>query len=151
MSPNVDFTKLLDGNIEDTERPKPCPAGTFVATIKGHEFGESSKKKTPYVRYNVSPLAPQDDVDADALTEFGGTEALAAKSFGLDYYLTPDAMWRLAELLEEHLGLSCSGRNYSEVIPEADGQQILITVEHSISQKDGVTIYANIGTVAKAE
>lgn len=145
----VDFAALMSKPVDEAEKPKAAPAGTYLATIVGHEFGTSSKKNTPFCRFNFQLLAPQNDVDADALEEVGGSDFLNTKRMRTEFYLTDDAMYRLREFLEDALELNCAGRNFDEVIPEAVNQQILVNITHSLSE-DGKTTYANIDSFAKA-
>lgn len=145
-----DFSQILSKKVEQAEKPKPLPAGTYRFLVKGHEFDESRQKKTPYVRFNVQPLAPESDVDPTVFDEFGGLGKLGGKLLRAEYYLTDDAMYRLREFLEDALSLSCEGRSFGEVIPEAVGREFLGTVAHSTSQ-DGKDIYANIVATARAE
>lgn len=145
----VDFAALMNKPVEDAVRQPPAPAGTYLAGIVSHEFGTSTKKGTPYCRFNFQPLAAQDDVDEEALEEVGGVEFLSKKRMRYEFYLTDDAMFRLREFLEEALGLNCSGRNFDEVVPETANMQVLISVVHTLSD-DGKETYANIDTFAKA-
>ncbi len=145
----VDFAVLMNKPVEDAERPKAAPAGTYLAGIISHEFGTSTKKGTPYCRFNFQLLAAQDDVDEEALDEAGGVEFLNKKRMRYEFYLTDDAMFRLREFLEEALELSCSGRNFDEVVPETANMQVLVNIVHTLSD-DGKDTYANIDTFAKA-
>ncbi len=150
MADKPNFTELMNKPVEDAEKPKPAPAGTYLATIIKHEFGTSAKKGTPYLRFDFKLVAATDDVDEDLLEEVGGQEFLDKKSMRSEFYLTDDAMYRLREFLEEALELNISGRNFDDVVPETLNQQVLVSVAHSLSE-DGKTTYANIDGFAKAE
>ncbi len=145
----VDFSVLMNKPVEEAERPKAAPAGTYLAGIVSHEFGTSTKKGTPYCRFNFQLLAAQDDVDAEALEEAGGVEFMNKKRMRYEFYLTDDAMYRLREFLEEALELNCSGRNFDEVVPETANMQVLVTIGHTLSD-DGKETYANIDSFAMA-
>lgn len=145
----TDFTALLNKSADTVERPKPAPAGTYTALLGEHSFDKSAKKGTPFVRYKVRLVSPHDDVDAAALEDFGGMEKLAAKEMKLDFYLTDDALFRLTEeLFVNTLGMNITGRTVAELIPEAEGQEFLVTIGHQMSQ-DGSTVYANIDSYSK--
>lgn len=150
MADKPNFADLMNKPVEEAEKPKPVPDGTYLATIMKHEFGTSAKKNTPYLRFDFKLIAATDDVDAELLEEVGGEEFLAKKVMRSDFYLTDDAMYRLREFLENALELNVSGRNFDDVIPEATNMQVLISVGHTISE-DGQTTYANIDGFAKAE
>jgi len=143
----ANFKDLLTKPIEETERPKPIPPGTYIVTTKDHAFDVSSKKQTPYVQFNYIVSEPQDDVDEDLLEVFGGTEKLMVKALNTKFYLTGDAMFMLKEYLEEALEISTGGRNYDEVLPETTGMRCLVHITHAMAQ-DGKTPYAQIESFA---
>ena len=141
----VDFTQLLGRRADEAERPKPLPAGSYVFTIKGApEFGESSKKKTPYVEFKATPVSPMEDVDMEALQQLPNWNQ---KEQRLTFYLTDDAIYRLSEFLE-HCGVSISGRTYAEAIPETVNTQFVGSVSQSPSEKDPSVVYSNIDSTA---
>ena len=141
------FESILSQEVQTAERPKAAPVGTYICNVKDHTFDSSSRKQTPYVRYGLTPMVAEDDVDPDALEEYGGLEG---KSLRIDFYLTPDAVYRLREFLEEHLHINCDGRTFAETIPEAVGQQVKVHVTHTISD-DGKQTYANIDSTAPVD
>lgn len=132
---STNFASILSKPIETAERPKPYPIGTYVCRIEKHEFGESSQKKTPYVRFFYRPLEARDDVDADALNEMGGINNEKPRLLRDDFYLTEEALYRLREFLEEKVGLTISGRSFSEVIPETTNQMLGVYVTQRAGQK----------------
>lgn len=139
----VDFASLVNVQAETIERPKPLPAGSYTALIEKQEFGTTSEKQTPYCRYLFKPTQAQDDVDATALAEVN----LSKISLRQDYWLTPDAVYRLKEFLEKTLGIESTGKTIGEMIPQAVGQQVLINVKHSIDRKGEVR--AEIASIAQ--
>ena len=50
--PDVNFGELLGVQVDSAERPKTFPTGNYSAVVIGHETGTSSKKGTPFVRFN---------------------------------------------------------------------------------------------------
>lgn len=140
----ANFSAILSQKVEETERPKPLPAGNYVSTIVKHEFGESSQKKTPYVRFWIRPNSPMDDVDQELLAQVKNWNS---KEFRLDFYLTEDAMFRLREFLEKTLQLNTSGMAYSDLIPSTTGMMLIATFGHDIN---GDSIYATIQDTAAA-
>src|SRR5690606_11507716 len=113
MAPN--FQQLLSKPAEQIEKPKPWPAGTYRGMIKQREFGESGQKKTPYCRLMVSALSPGEDVDAEALGQALKGKPISDRQFRRDYYLPPDAEYRLVELAES-CGIAKGGRSLGELI-----------------------------------
>ena len=115
-----DFRSLLDTPMDEIERPKPLPAGTYFGVVKTNKFDESSNKKTPYVRFSIQATAAGEDIDQNDLE---GVE-LGKKTFNKDFYLTPEARYRLKDFLES-LGISTQGRSLGECIPEALQAQVM--------------------------
>lgn len=140
----ANFSAILSQKVEETERPKPLPAGNYVSTIVKHEFGESSQKKTPYVRFWVKMQAAMDDVDQTLLAEVKNWNQ---KELRLDFYLTEDAMFRLRDFLEGTLQLSTGGMAYSDLIPTTTGMSMISTIAHEIN---GDSIFATIKDTAAA-
>lgn len=134
----VNFSELLNVQVDSVERPKSFPVGNYEAIIAGHEMGKSSQKETPYVRFNVKLIGPTEDVDDDLFEAAGGMEALRErKPVPLTFYLTRDALYRLREFLENGLELSCSGKNFDEVIPDSTNVSLLVHISHRAGQKEG--------------
>lgn len=130
----TDFQSILDTKVDDAEAPKPLPEGTYLGIIDSYEFGESSQKKTPYCRVWCKPTEAMDDVDQEALDAVLAQvdQDLTKRRLREDFYLTENAMFRLREFLENHVQLETSGRPFSEVIPEMQGQQVKFRVAHEI-------------------
>jgi len=140
----VDFNALLSTKVEETQKPKPMPVGTYVSSITRHEFGESKNKKTPYVRFFHKPLSPMPDVDTEALNALPNWQD---KEFRNDFYLTDDAMFRLRDFLENSLKMPVAGMTYSEMIPATTGMSCLVKIKHEINGED---IFATIESTAAA-
>ena len=86
---SASFESILDTPATEVERPKPLPAGTYDAIVKGlPEFGESSQKKTPFARFTLAMQSAGEDVDEEELQSIGGLDGKSIKS---TYYTTPDA------------------------------------------------------------
>lgn len=143
----ANFNAILDKQVESAERPKPMPTGTYTFIVKSHTFDESSQKKTPFVRFMCSPMAPGEDVDPAALAEI---ENWNQKEMKLDFYLTDDAIYRLREFAEQ-CGIGISGRTFADIIPELTNTQFLGEVGHEISKKNPEEVYANIVNTAAAD
>lgn len=129
----VNFAEILSRPVESAERPKPLPAGTYRLQITGFEYGSSSKKQTPYVRFNYSVVSPMQDVNTEQLAGID----LAAKKLRDDFYLTADALYRLREYLEKKLNLNVSGRPFGACIAEVPGKTVIASVVQNPSQREG--------------
>ncbi len=151
MADEVNLSELLQVQVESVERPPTFPVGPYNAIVMSHELGKSSQKGTPFCRFFIKLLNPHEGVDEDLFDEAGGMEKLLTrKEMRLDFYLTPDAMYRLREFLEDTCQLSCSGRNFDVVIPEANNTEITIEIGHQAGQKEG-EVFMQIVDHAPAE
>ena len=152
---STNFGDILDRQTDDIERPKALPMGGYIWTIKGmYETGESAQKKTPYVEFTCVPIQATEDVDQDELKatlsrKNGQDKLLGDMTQRLTFYLTEDALWRLKEFLG-HCGIDTEGRTLSSALEDTPGCQFLGNIRHEPS-RDGSTIFAKIGTTAKAE
>lgn len=147
------FSDILDRAPTEVDRPKPLPSGTYTCVVNGlPEYGESSKKKTPFVRFTLKVLAADDDVDTEALNEWmqkagGETRSLTDATIRDTYYLTEDAVYRLDGFhqncgIELEDGVSRRQRN-----EQTNGCQLKVFIKHRPSE-DGTTIFAEIGATA---
>lgn len=147
----TDFTALLEKPMDDIEKPKPLPVGSYLATIGQHKFDKAkNEKQTPYVSFPLMLAEPLPDVDAEALAASLGKKQLSEVNMKVDMYLTDDAAWRLKDMLE-HAGVE-GGLPLGEAIQQAVGRQLVVVIGHTISKKDASVVYANVdGTAAVPE
>lgn len=135
----VDFAHLLSKRLDDVEKPKPWPAGTYFGRVNAYKVDESREKKTPFIRMEVGIEGPSDDIPAEDVAgiDFG------KRKFNKDFFLTPDADWRLKEFITS-CGIPTQGRNFNETLPETIGQPVIVQMVQTPS-RDGTDIYNNIG------
>lgn len=149
------FESILDTPADAVERPKPAPAGTFGIVVRGMpEHGVSSQKKTPFVRFTYAFVAAGEDVDEDELKAFitdaeGNVGQLAAKTIKDTYYTTPDALWRLTDVLE-NMGIDAEGKSVRQMLDETPNASMHILVGHRASE-DGTQVFAEVKRTMKAE
>lgn len=147
MSPTATFESILDTPATEVERPKPLPAGTYEAIVQGlFETGESSKKKTPFVRFTYKITAAAEDVDAAELEEMGG---IADKTIKDTYYTTPDAIFRLTDTLEA-MGIDPTGKTIRHMLDESPNASVRVVIGHRPSE-DGQQIFAEVKRVLKVD
>lgn len=128
----VDFTKLLNATVtEEAKRPPSLPQGTYTGVIQKWEPGESTQKKTPFVRFMVALNGHGDDVSEEAMEGID----LSKKSMRRDYFLTTDALYRLHEILGM-LNIEFIGRPLSESLNEVIGKQVLAFITAKQNQDD---------------
>ena len=144
---SVSFESILDTPATEVERPKPLPAGTYDAIVKGlPEFGESSQKKTPFARFTLAMQAAGEDVDEEELTSIGGLDGKSIKS---TYYTTPDALFRLTDFLE-HCGIELDGKTIRQAIDDTPNCSVKVVIGHRASE-DGQQIFAEVKRTMKAD
>lgn len=150
-APNI--AALLDRAPADIERPKPLPQGGYHCIIKGMpEHGKSSKKQTPFVKFNLQPTAAMDDVDEEALAEWmkrpdGTSRTLADAKIDGTYYLTEESLFVLKDFLE-HVG--ADGETLRQQIEQAVNSEVIAYIKHEPSQ-DGQSVFAKLGRTAPVE
>lgn len=142
----VNFGELLNVNADDVKAPVPLPAGTYSLIVQNIETGLSREKKTPYIRFVFNVLAPGGDVDPAELTEID----LSKKSLRSEFYLTPDAMYRLVDFIKA-LGIETEGQNLRDLIPQTKGLSVNARVVQVPSQKPGdASIFNNVESFQSA-
>ena len=140
-----DFQELLSTSVDSVEKPKPLPTGHYASAIKSFKFDKANnEKQTPFCRFMIQPMEPQEDVDKDAL---GEVNKWRERPMRLDFYITEDAMWRFRKFLEKDAGINTTGRSFDECIPETVNQGVMIEVVHEINRQSGDT-YAVINATS---
>lgn len=141
----VDFSAVLNKKVEDIEKPKPLPIGTYVCIVDGlGEIKTVGKDETPCVNFKLKVMSPGVDVDAEALNAAGGVNNRSVRH---TLWLTEDAAWRAKKFLAEDLGIDPHGKTLMELINEAPGRSCMVNIKHRPSE-DGQTLYAEIKSTA---
>lgn len=153
--PATSFESILDTPADAVERPKPLPAGTYDAIVKGlPEHGQSSQKKTPFVRFTYALVAAGEDVDEDDLATLltnkdGVKEPIGSKSIKDTYYTTPEALYRLTDVLE-NMGIDLTEKTIRAALDETPNSSVRIVVGHRASE-DGTQIFAEVKRTMRAD
>lgn len=119
------FRELLAQPTDAVERPRPLADGHYLGELKGHEFGLSRQKQTPYVRFILTPEEGTADVPAGANDGI----ALNQRELRKDFYITPKSLYRLSDMLDATLGKQI-GRSFDERIPETRGVKVMFAITH---------------------
>jgi hypothetical protein len=133
------FASILDESPTEVNAPQPVPQGTYLCVIQGApRYDKSTQKETPFVEFNLRPIAIEGDVDEEELEAVGGLEG---KSFKATFYLTEDAVYRLDEF-HQHCGLDLedgnSRKNRNDAVMNAE---VRAYIKHEPS-RDGTRIFA---------
>jgi hypothetical protein len=110
--------------------PQGLPNGHYVVEILSHEWRKiNNDRQTDYLRYSIGRLEPTADVTEDTSGfDFGRIELRA------DFFITPDAIYRLRDAMNNVLGAQ-PGRSFDERIPEMVGARIQVLVTRDL--RDG--------------
>lgn len=148
----ANISDILNRPGEDVKPPATMPPGTFATILKGlPEQCESSKKKTPYLRFSHQITAIGSDVDEDEVKayEADGKEIIGSIITN-DYYTTEGALFMLVEFLT-NCGVDWTGgKSISAAIEETPNAEVVIFIKHEPSP-DGKRFFARIGGTAKAD
>jgi hypothetical protein len=151
----ANISDILNRPAEDVEAPKPLPPGSYNCIIKGlPEQGESSKKKTAFLRFTFQISSARDDVDSEALDEYltakdGSKGSIAGRLVTSDYYLTDNALFMLTDMLAA-IGIDFEGgKSISTAIDETPNMECVVFINHEPSA-DGKRFFARVGKVVGA-
>lgn len=124
-----DFANLLSKPLDEVKRPQAIPAGTYNAMIKSYEAAESKEKKTPYIRFHFTITGPGADVNA---ADLDGVD-LSKKQLRRDFFITPDAEYRLKEFIES-CHIDTRGRTFQSTLPDMVNQPVLLEVVQRLNK-----------------
>ncbi len=138
------FEDILNKPASEIKPPEALPVGTYHAMIDGPpEPGKSSKKQTDFLKFKFKILKAMEDVDQVAAME----QQVQGKTVTQDYYIVDSSVWRLKELLVDHLGIEEGTKSLREMLAEVPGQQVLVKLKHDISD-DGKRKYHRVDSTA---
>lgn len=142
----TNLSAILDKPATEFNAPPPLPAGGYHCVITGlPEQIESSKKKTPGFRFILTPVATDEDVDANDLAAIGGLEG---KTIRNDMWVTENSAFMLREFLE-HCGIASEGKTLSQMIDECPNTEVMVYIRHEpIEGRDAMrAVVAKTGPV----
>jgi hypothetical protein len=140
------FQDLLDKKMDDIEKPKPLPVGSYICMVDGApEITTIGQKQTDAIIFKMKVMQAGEDVNTDLLEEAGG---VGNKTLRLTQFLTEDSLHRVKRFLNEHLEIDAD-LSVRAAIAEAPGRTCICVVKHRPSQ-DGQDLYAEIASTAKA-
>ena len=146
------FSSILDESPTEIARPQPAPVGSYLCTIIGQpRMGESAKKKTPFVEFDLKPIQALDDVDPEELSAYlDRIGDLGSKSFKYTIYTTEANVYRLDEL---HVAAGCDmtdGATRKQRNDMIINSQVVIYYKHRPSER-GDMMFGEISSVSSAE
>lgn len=147
--PNLDFSRYLDIPVEDIERPKPLPAGTYFATVTKTENREVEFErgvKTPVTTVSFRLTAADEDIDPELLPEGGGVGRIVTRDYRLN---DPDraGQWALRRLAEETCQIPGKGKQLQDLLHELPRQEVkVVNVPRPNKNEEGM-FFPNITRV----
>jgi len=142
-----DFSSLLRQPAGQAKKPPVLDAGNYPATVRSYEVDNKNKNKTTYVRFHVGYTGWPDGASPQT-NEDGTIIDLSKRQGRRDFFLTPDALWRLDEFLRS-CGVDLAGRSYEEVLPEIVNKSVVASVKQYMNERNndlGNEIDALVGT-----
>lgn len=136
----VDFTSLLEKRLDDVEAPALLPQGSYIMTIAGYRTGESAKKKTPYVEFDLKISSAMDNVDQEELAK---VKNLQDKTLKTQFYLNEDALFRLKDFCKK-TGVPTEGKSFTEILSEIAGAQLIGIVNHRVNPENTDQVFAEV-------
>lgn len=150
MSDNgPDLQSLLAMPSDSIKPPVNLPVGGYVGRAIQREFDKAkNEKQTPIVRYTIQFDEPLPDVDETELAAALEVKSLAENTQRLEFWLTPEAVYRLKEWAENHCKVDTSGMNLAEIIEAALGQPFVSMLGQQPNKKNPERPYINIVSTA---
>lgn len=153
---DYDPMALLAAPLDDFHAPTQMPLGSYVAQATDYEFDKTkpkdkTKEPTSLVRVKIALVEPFPDVDKDAikavLDETGKT-LMEIEQRPIDFFLTPEAMYRFTEFTREHAKISMeeapNGQEALEVL-KTSGKQFGVEMVQVPNQREPSKPYHQIG------
>lgn len=149
----VDFTSMLDTQVDDIEKPPVQPQGTYIWSVSKSPSQETTKSGEWYiVEFPVQAVAAEEDVDPDELEEYGDVSSARNRvsfMFPTDPAKENDrarSMYRLKKFLLETLCVEEeSGDTLNTLLSKAINHQFLGTAAWRV---DGDDTYVDIKSTA---
>jgi hypothetical protein len=138
------FEEILNMPGSEIKPPLAYPVGEYHCLVDGPpSTGKSSNKGTDFIQFKFKILSPFKGVDPMEAAE----QQIVGKILTENYYVTTDGNlpWRLTEMLA-NCGID-QDKPLREMLAEAPGKQILITLRHETSP-DGKRVFHRISSTA---
>lgn len=148
------FQDILNKPSNTIDAPKPLPPGTYLCLVNGQpEFAKIGRDNTDCVNFALKPVQAQPDVDQTALQEAlsskdGTYRALQDVKINHRMFITENSVWRLRKFLVDDLAIDEGEKTLGQLIPEAMGRQVLISLGHRASD-DGSVVYMDVRNTAR--
>jgi hypothetical protein len=125
----VDFRSLLKDNSQSVSRPKSAPTCWLIGTLGGVTFDTTKgENETPYASFEILNVERHPDTEEELLegVNLKNLRSPFRKTLAADFWLTPDAKYHLANMLDRVIG--DPERSLEERIPETRNRRVMFKV-----------------------
>src|SRR5260370_2549018 len=131
----ANFQDILNRPSEEIKPPVTLPMGSYHTIVVGlPEQGQSSKKKTDFLKFQHKIIAALDDVDPDAITEFEQDgETIAGQTMDNTFYITDKSANMLKEFIL-NCGVDLTGKSMAEGLDEIPNSEVIVHIKHEASE-----------------
>lgn len=149
------FSEILSKPVESVEKPKPKPVGTYIGSVVGMPVDKTVKvqgEERGILEFKLKISAAYEGVDADQLADVGDVTSWPPFIYSV-WYDTPEGEFQLKNFLTTTLDIDgAGGKSFGELIAQAPGKQLLVTLKHRPYQDKNTReaeIATDVGSVAK--
>lgn len=155
----IDFTKeALNSKVGDIERPPLLPQGSYICSVaKAPTFRETGENDMYHViSYTLNVLSAMDDVDPDAIAEFGDITKQQIRHDFLfnteDQALFDRTKYNVRRFLEEHLQIEGAEKmGMKQALQESVNHQCIVEVGWRPNPDNPDEFFLNIRRTAPLE
>lgn len=154
----VNFADALNTKTGSIERPPLIPVGTYTAIVaKPPSMETISDGKWDVLDFQLRLQAPQDDVDMEALAEYGGLGPQSVLRHRFMFSKDDEAafkrtLFNLKRFLEDHLKIEGNDETpLKQMIDGAVNMQCLVYVKWRADKNDTELFYNEVGKTAPIE
>ena len=131
----TNFSDILAKSAAEIKELALLPVGTYFGTVKSVTTGESSAKKTPYIRVTMTVDGIDADVDEEALEEAGGLVTdKGPREIRRDHYFIADQETFGVSLKRVLESAGVVDKSYAEIINDGllNGRSVRIGYVHEL-------------------
>lgn len=153
---SLNFRDIANKKLDDVERPPLPPVGTYLWQItKVPTIETLSGDKWDVVDFQLKAIAPTEDVDADAIAEFGSVNKIFTRHrfmFNKEDQAEFDrSLFNMRRFLEEHVKCATKDMSITEALNASVNQQVLASIVWKADKNDPELMHANIGRTAPVD
>jgi len=149
MTQGASWADLNNTKVGEVKAPSLLPVGHYMGLITGQpETGNSAKKQTPFVTFQVKLTEALGDVDQDELNALEGNPL--DKTRDLTYYLSPNALFMLTDLVK-----SLGGSDQMTIMESIEwlagvGEPIVVQITHEPNERNPERPFVRINNAVAA-